>query len=307
MSDRVRDVLRHNTKAIALAAAIAGGIFVPQAAALAGLIPYLIIGMLFFAFLTVPPQRRLPDRSILLVLIANLAIAGGVYAVLRPIDRELALTGFFTAVSPTATAAPVVIGLLGGAVEYAAAAVLVTNISVAILLPLFQVWHSGTYDVAAAAMLGATVAIVLGPLAASQLLQQRAPVTASWLRSHVKIAFWAWSVVLFLAVASASHFIRASADISLAKIAPLAILSLLICIANFGIGYLTGLPKYGREASQSLGQKNTMLTVWFSLAYCSPLIALGPTFYIIFHNIYNSYQLLKHSKDSFTATDLSEG
>jgi BASS family bile acid:Na+ symporter len=57
--------------------------------------------------------------------------------------------------------------------------------------------------------------------------------------------------------------------------------------------------EYPREASQSLGQKNTTLTIYLALAYANPLVALGPTCYVIWHNLWNSWQLhrIRHDAD----------
>ena len=49
--------------------------------------------------------------------------------------------------------------------------------------------------------------------------------------------------------------------------------------------------EFSREGSQSLGQKNTTFTIYLALTYASPLIALGPTCYVIWHNLWNSWQL----------------
>ena len=70
----------------------------------------------------------------------------------------------------------------------------------------------------------------------------------------------------------------------------------LVCAANFAVGRLLGGKKFSREASQALGQKNTTLTIYLALTYASPLIALGPTFYVIWHNLWNSWQLHRHGK-----------
>jgi BASS family bile acid:Na+ symporter len=69
------------------------------------------------------------------------------------------------------------------------------------------------------------------------------------------------------------------------------VVSLLVCIANFALGRLIGGKEFHREASQTLGQKNTAYTIYLALTYANPLIALGPTFYVIWHNLWNSWQL----------------
>jgi len=66
-----------------------------------------------------------------------------------------------------------------------------------------------------------------------------------------------------------------------------------LCIINFVIGYWVGGNQFRQEASQSLGQKNPMLMIWVALEFFTPLVALGPTFYILFHNIVNAYKMMR--------------
>jgi bile acid:Na+ symporter, BASS family len=69
-------------------------------------------------------------------------------------------------------------------------------------------------------------------------------------------------------------------------------------VVNFSLGYLIGGRTFAREASQSLGQKNTTFTIYLALTYASPLIALGPTFYVVWHNLWNSWQLHRAHRPS---------
>ena len=69
--------------------------------------------------------------------------------------------------------------------------------------------------------------------------------------------------------------------------------SLMLCTLNFWIEKLIGGQQFALEASQSLGQKNTMFTVWLAFSFLNPIVALGPMFYLLYHNLYNSYQLMK--------------
>jgi BASS family bile acid:Na+ symporter len=71
----------------------------------------------------------------------------------------------------------------------------------------------------------------------------------------------------------------------------IALASLLVCVASFTIGRWIGGREFPRESSQSLGQKNTTFTIYLALAYASPVVALGPTCYVIWHNLWNSWQL----------------
>jgi BASS family bile acid:Na+ symporter len=103
---------------------------------------------------------------------------------------------------------------------------------------------------------------------------------------------------LFLVMANASHFLRTQAGAPRLVLVEIALVSLLICAANFALGRWIGGRAYAAEASQSLGQKNTSFTLYLALAYASPLVALGPTCYILWHNLWNSWQLHRaHQKE----------
>jgi BASS family bile acid:Na+ symporter len=96
---------------------------------------------------------------------------------------------------------------------------------------------------------------------------------------------------MFFITANASAFIRAHTDTPVRLLLGLAVASLLVCIVNFSVGRVIGGRTFPREASQALGQKNTTFTIYLALAYAGPLVALAPTFYVIWHNLWNSWQL----------------
>jgi BASS family bile acid:Na+ symporter len=100
-----------------------------------------------------------------------------------------------------------------------------------------------------------------------------------------------WVTAIFLITANASDFIRQHAETPHRVLLQIALASLLVCIANFSVGRWIGGREFSREASQSLGQKNTTFTIYLALTYASPVVALGPTCYVIWHNLWNSWQL----------------
>ena len=73
-------------------------------------------------------------------------------------------------------------------------------------------------------------------------------------------------------------------------------ISLAICIINFGVGALLGGRSHWQEASQSLGQKNLSFVIWISLTFINPLVAMGPMFYILYHHLYNSWSIYQFEK-----------
>ena len=50
---------------------------------------------------------------------------------------------------------------------------------------------------------------------------------------------------------------------------------------------------YGDRISggQALGQKNTGFAIWMSFAFLNPLAAVGPGSYVLWQNLFNSWQL----------------
>jgi BASS family bile acid:Na+ symporter len=103
-------------------------------------------------------------------------------------------------------------------------------------------------------------------------------------------------MMLFIVTAKASAFLRADTGTSAGLLAGIALLSLASCIANFMVGAWLGGRTFRHEASQALGQKNNSFTVWIALTYLHPLAALGPTFYVLYHNLYNGFQLYRHER-----------
>lgn len=281
------------SRTAALLAAMVLGILLPQAHALSWAIRWLIMAMLFIVFLQTQLTREAVHRSHAVLLAANLAAGflgwwlGGTVG-----DRDLALAGFFTGITPTATAAPVIISFLRGRVDYVVAAFLLTNVIIAAVCPVLLPLVLGqTTPQAFSAVLGTIGLVVFGPMVAGWTVRRVHPAAAEWPRRLRAVSFGMWVLALFLITSNASEFLRTQVNAPGLKLLQIAALSLVLCALNFGTGYLIGGRQFGREASQALGQKNTTFTIYLALAYATPLIALGPTCYVLWHNVWNSWQL----------------
>ena len=277
-----------------LLAAMGLGLAVPSAHTFQFLIPYAIVAMLLLAFLDIRPVGFRRQHAYLLV--ANWSVGLLAWAALIPFDKQLAFVALLIGLTPTATASAVVTGMLGGRVEFVAGSVLLTNVTAGLLLPVALPLLIGShFAMETAPFLKQTVCIVLGPLAVAQCLRVGAP---AWTKSILRFrhfSFYLWLAVLFLVTANAGHFLRAQwhAGGNLLQIAQIALIAVVLCALNFALGWKLGGPVFNREASQSLGQKNTILTIWIALTYVNPMVALGPTFYVLCHNTYNAWQLAR--------------
>ena len=59
---------------------------------------------------------------------------------------------------------------------------------------------------------------------------------------------------------------------------------------------LLPLVRQGYCCSQLLGQKNTTFTMYLALQYAGALVAMGPIFYILWHNTWNAYQMYQYDR-----------
>jgi BASS family bile acid:Na+ symporter len=109
-------------------------------------------------------------------------------------------------------------------------------------------------------------------------------------------SFPIWLVNLLIISANASNFLRNGNTDSISTLTTIALVSLAICIVNFGLGALLGGRSHWQEASQALGQKNLSFVIWIALTFINPLVAMGPTFYVLYHHLYNSWSIYQFEK-----------
>jgi BASS family bile acid:Na+ symporter len=294
---QIGSLWRKQGKGFSLLLAMALGGLLPQAHVLSFLIRYLLMVMLFLAFLGLQLKPGSFQVSVLWVLLANILVAYLAYAVLAPFGLTYALAGFMTAIAPTAIAAPVVIGFIKRNIEYVVTAVLLTNISSALIIP-----------VALPSLLGSQVQISIGQVLQPVLIVMFAPLLLAWLVTRLPataqqvvhktrvLSFSIWLLNLFIVSANASNFVRNESPASFSALGIIALISLIICILNFSLGALLGGRAHWQEASQSLGQKNLSFVIWVCLTFINPLVAMGPTFYILYHHLYNSWSIYQFEK-----------
>jgi BASS family bile acid:Na+ symporter len=297
MTSRLHSFFKIYGKVFGLMAAMALGALLPQAGALSFLIQYLLMGMLFFAFLDIEFKPESFRSSVLWVLLANVVVAFLSYAALVSFDTTLALTAFMTAIAPTAIAAPVIMSFIQGEIEYVVAAVLVTNLSSALIIPLaLPLLIGAQLHISVWEVLRPVLIVMLGPLLLARLASYLPNKVRAIIRQGKSYSFPLWLVNLFLISASTSSFLRQEDSSSIATLLVIALISLVLCVINFGLGALLGGRRNWQEASQSLGQKNLSFVIWIALTFINPLVAMGPTFYILYHHLYNSWSIYRFEK-----------
>lgn len=297
MSLKTNSFFRTYGKVLALFLAMLAGGLMPQAHKLDFLIRYLVMTMLFFAFLGIEFNPRLFQRSVLWVLAANTAVAFIGYGIFVSSNITLALAAFMTGIAPSAIAAPVLIGFIEGQVEYVLAAVLLTNVSSAVIIPLALPSLVGeVVPISVWVVLQSSLIVMFVPLILAKLAVRLPSGTQTFIRKGKRFSFPLWLIGLFLVSAKASDFLRNENTGSLTILMYIALISLGICVVNFALGAWIGGRQYRKEASQALGQKNLSFVIWIALAFINPLVAMGPTFYILYHHLYNSWLIYRFEK-----------
>jgi BASS family bile acid:Na+ symporter len=290
-------LLKTQGKGLALLLTMALGALFPQFHGFTFLIRYLLMGMLFFAFLDIEFKPQSFQKSVIWVLLANAAVAFISYSVLVPFDLTLALSAFMTAIAPTAIAAPVITGFIQREVEYVVAAVLLTNVSSAVIVPLILPSLIGAdIRISVWEVLQPVLIVMFVPLILARASSYLPSNAQSIIRKGKSISFPIWLVNLFIISANASNFLHNENSNSTFTLTTIALISFVICIVNFGLGALLGGRRHWQEASQSLGQKNLSFVIWIALTFINPLVAMGPMFYIVYHHLYNSWSIFQFEK-----------
>lgn len=275
---------------------------------IAFLAPYLIFVMLLITFCRVRPSEfRITRLSGGLIAVQVLG-AITLYFALLPVSRELAEGTFICVFCPTATAAPVITGMLGGSVPRLATFSIVSNVTVAFLAPLLFTMMGSEANITFldSVILIATrvVPLIILPLFVALTMLKVTPKLHATIASHQSLSFYIWAVSLFIVVGRAVSFIMAEPPEMIPEMLWLAGLSLTVCCGQFYIGRRIG-RRCGDKISgaQGLGQKNTVLAIWMALTYLHPITSVAPAAYILWQNTINSAQLYFKAKRDIGKTN----
>lgn len=308
---------------------------------LAPLLPPMIGLMLFFTFCKVNPLDLRLHGWHWAVLATQMAMTAGVYYGVLALCRLLGVNGDNTAIisqglmmcliMPTATAAPIIAGKLGGSIQNLTTFTLLSNAATAVIVPAFfpLVHPDGqlSFVVEMWLILRRVAPLLLLPFVAAWALrlaydgvQRRKGSDRRFVlsRNWAQVPFYIWAGTLVILMSDITYMLL-HADYSWSALAVLTAGSLVACVAQYGLGRQIGFrlpaPSKGKEyedvvinpaavpttmagvsritAGQAFGQKNTTLGIWMCQAFLNPLSAIGPAAYIIWQNAVNSAQLYK--------------
>ena len=198
-------------------------------------------------------------------------------------------------ISPCASAAAVVTQKLGGNLEEMTTFTFMSNFVCALLVPVcFPVIEKGAdvpFMQAFTTILYQVTIVLVLPMVLAYIVKHFMHRLHRKIVSVRDLSFYLWGCSLMIVTGTTVKNI-VHAEASVALLAAIALLGLLVCVIQFAVGRFIG-HYFNRtqEAGQALGQKNTAFAIWLSITFLNPLASVGPGCYILWQNIINSIEI----------------
>ena len=265
------------------------------------LMPYLLFVMLLLTFCKISFKDIKFHPAHIWLLLIQLVCSVGLYYILLPFDDVIAQGAMLCLLAPTATAAAVITGMLGGNVGFLTTYVLFCNVAVAVAAPVYFTLTGVNEDLSflqsVLYICQKVLPILILPLIIAIAMRYLTPKIHKALLSIPKLAFYIWVCALTIVTGTTVQFMLNQSNANYKTEIGLLVVSLILCCLQFLVGRRIG-RRYGDPISsgQGLGQKNTVLAIWMAQTYLHPLTAIAPAGYILWQNIINSYQLYRKNK-----------
>lgn len=291
-------------------AMLTGALFYKYVVLLSFLTPYLIFTMLLVTYCKLAVRELKFTRLHLWLIVIQLLGSIVVYFVCYFFDPLLAEGIMICVLAPTATAAAVITGMLGGSVASLAAFSLLSNLAVAFIAPIMFSFMGNNHELpfgdSFLHICRQVGPLLIFPFVCAILLEKLLPAIHRKVKSLQGISFYLWSVGLMIVTGKTVYFIAVQDSSNYANELLIAFCALVICIIQFAggrrLGYYFGDKVAG---GQALGQKNTILAIWMAQVYLLPLASIGPASYVLWQNTLNSYQLWKKRKSDEKMSQIS--
>lgn len=291
-------------------AMLSGAFFYEFFQQLAFLTPYLIFSMLFITYCKLSFKDLRFSHLHLWLLAIQIAGCLIVYGALVWFDPIIAEGCLICVLAPTATAAAVITGMLGGSVASLAAYTLISSLAVAVASPMIFSLLGGNPEMSfwdsVFHICRQVMPILVLPCVTALLLEKVLPPVHRQLKKLQILSFYLWALGLTIVTGKTVYFIVNQPSPDLNREWWMAALALVICVIQFITGRMIG-RHYGDPVSggQGLGQKNTILAIWMAQVYLDPLSSIAPASYVLWQNLIISWQLWKkevHSTETRRST-----
>ena len=267
--------------------------------------PVLVAVMLFLQLNLVAPRDLRFHRWHLWVLLIQTLLFVAMAMLTLVADggaRVLLECAMLCFVCPTAAAAGVITSKLGGDLPGIMTYTVLANALASVLIPIMVPLVHPAVDMGFLPLFWAVVrrvfSILILPLLAAWLIRWLLPGLQRWLERYAGWAFYIWGICLMLSISLATDSLAGS-GIGLGVALGIGGVSLACCLLQFALGRRAA-RRYGPSesvtAGQALGQKNTGFIIWLGLNYLTPVTSVAGGLYAIWHNLFNSWQLLRSSR-----------
>lgn len=266
------------------------------------LLPILIFLLLFFTFVKIDFRSYRFARWHVVLAVLQTIISTAVALLVAHFPHwggHIMAEGVFACIAvPSATAAAVIVRKLGGCVQTITTYTLLSGFVAALLLPLLiPIMEPGahlSFLPFFLLILRRVTPTLVGPFVLALLIQVLLPRLARWIAVETKdVAFYMWGFNLIILIAqtiNSAYQHNATGWVALGLVTA----GLVVCIVQFIVGKRIG-SFYGDRVAcgQGFAQKNTSIAVWLSLSYFVPVSSVVPGSYILWQNVFNSWQLWK--------------
>lgn len=263
------------------------------------LLPVVIFVMLYITFCKIQLGDLRPRAWHFILQAIRIVLSGLlVLAILHTTDpmAKLVLEGAFVCViCPTAAAAPVITERLGGSIASLTIYTILANVVTSVIIPLFFPMVEKSADItfltAFVMILRRITFVLIVPLCLALLTRKFLPKVAARIKETKNLAFYLWGFNLSIIMGLTIRNILAT-QVYGTILALLLLLPLVISLLLFSIGKAVGY-RYGDSisAGQALGQKNTVVGIWLTIAFLNPIASIAPCAYVVWQNLINAWQL----------------
>ena len=264
-------------------------------------LPYFIFLMLYFSFNSLDVKTMRFSMFDFWLLLFQLAVSTGVYFLIRPFSEIVAQGAFVTVLAPTAAAAIAVSLILGANISMMSTYLMACNIMVAIIAPLSFTLIGNSPDISFwssfLAILGKVFPLLIAPFLLAILTRWLLPKANAYINQHKSLSFYVWAVSLTVVISRAIEQLIDQFYEHRTMFLWMVAISVFLCFLQFFVGHFIG-KKYGDRVAggQALGQKNTVLAIWMAQTFLLDLSCIVPTLYVIWQNLYNSFQMMQKEK-----------
>ena len=207
-------------------------------------------------------------------------------------------------IGPSAAAAPVVVGKLGGNIStmttYTLISAFLSALLIPVVFPLLEQTVHVDFLTALLIILEKVSMVLLLPLALGWLIQHYVEPLRRWVVSQPNLSFYSWAVSLSITTGiTVKNIVHSQSSVLLLLL--IAVATLVLCFVQFIIG--RGIGRCLGEtvnAGQALFQKNTGLSIWVAYMYLSPVASIGAGCYVLWQNIINSVEIWLHQRNKTT-------